>query len=509
MDLNIFRIQPDAVVGLRQRLEKAGLTATTKLDLDGWVGEFLFSKNPAPGSIPWVSTFADYIGNGAYFNRSYFAAMLLESGDSHYAISFGKAHFYVRPFCDYDFGTEIAKRLADEDDIAQTSARRYQGKQTKDIRSFGRNAHLDVPPGSSVDFIQGRVVSNKRDVFGLSAKFGTSCLLSPDIRPSEIGSFLSRIEAELATPARFKLPRTLVLTSEEEIARYDRKLVQEMRSPIGVSSLATDTFDLYGVDFVFSSAGKFTVRSGHYKPVSVEQLTMKTIKAYISDNQLSDQQILGMKIVEQREGDVEFTLDIKDAVDFICDKDRVVLRGGKWLRFNEDYLDQLDTAVRRIEIEEPEDDFREISEEEGAFNNPDRLAPYGYSVADKDFGILTTRSSTRVEAWDLQRGDTVYAVKFGTPQKLNYVVDQAMNVLELIRNAANQQDVPSFRRYCLWLGYRGARCPSSLADSGSIILKQKVEAWARQCREADITPVIKISRKINPKYDIPTQGQSD
>lgn len=506
MDLNIFRIQPDATEGLHHRLEIAGLTATAQLDLGGWTGELLFSENPLPGKIPWITTFTAYIGNGDYSNRSYFAVILLAKDDVQYAISFGKAHFYIRPFCDYDFGTEIAKRLADEDDVAQTSARRYQGKQTKDIRSFGRNSHLDVPPGSSIDFIQGRVINNKREVFGISAKFGTSCLLSPDIPPSEIGTFLSQVEAELSNPTRFKLPRTLVLTSDEEVARYDRKLIHELRSPIEVSSLATDTFDLYGVDFVFSSSGVFTIKCGHLKPLTVERLTMKTIKDYIKKNQLSDQQILRMKIVEEREGDVEFTLGIKEAVDFICDEDRVVLRGGKWLRFNEDYLDQLDAAVRGIEMEEPEEVFREISVEEGAFNSPDHLEPYGYSVADKDFGVLTTKSRTPVEAWDLQRGETVYAVKFGTPQRLNYVVDQAMNVLELLRNGANQEDVPVFRRYCLWLGYRCAKRPSSIAESGSIILKQKVEAWARQCREAGITPVIKISRKIHPTYDTPTKG---
>ncbi len=45
--------------------------------------------------------------------------------------------------------------------------------------------------------------------------------------------------------------------------------------------------------------------------------------------------------------------------------------------------------------------------------------------------------------------------------------------------------------------------PENLAESGSIILKQKVEAWARQCEEVGFTPVLKLSRKLHEKHDLP------
>jgi len=49
--------------------------------------------------------------------------------------------------------------------------------------------------------------------------------------------------------------------------------------------------------------------------------------------------------------------------------------------------------------------------------------------------------------------------------------------------------------------YRAKQRPESLADSGSIILKQKVEAWARLCEEVGFTPVIKLSRKRHVEHD--------
>lgn len=499
LDLNIFRIELNQAQALKAKLAEMKLQSTHALKQQGWSGDFLFCADPPPRPIPWVKTFADFLGGQTYYNRTYFAVILLEKGDSRYAITFGKAHFFVRPFCDYDFGIEVAKRIADEDDIVQTAARRYQGKQKKDIRSYTGQARLNIPPGDSVDYLQGKIIASKRASFGDSGKFGTSCLLAPDITASDIGSFLDELDGALTDGERFKLPRTLVLSEPQEVERYDEKLIDELMAPVGISEIATHTFDLFGVDFVFSSSGAFTVRCGHYKPLDLERLTMKEIKEYIADRQIPRDKVLNLKITHRREDGPDFTQPIKEAIDFISDDDRVVLRGGKWLKFNEDYLSALDSAIRRIEVEPTEEPFLETTLTEGEFNTS--LAQHGYSVADKDFDIFKTGAKAPTEAWDLQRGDTVYAVKFGTPQKLNYVVDQASSVIELIHNRANLFPLPPFSRYCLWFGYRATSLPDSLADTGSIILKQKVEAWARQCTEVGFTPVLKLSRKAHPHHD--------
>src|SRR5262249_19392064 len=124
------------------------------------------------------------------------------------------------------------------------------------------------------------------------------------------------------------------------------------------------------------------------------------------------------------------------------------------------------------------------------------LKQAGYTIADRDFSIFKTRSSTPIEAWDLNRGSRVYAVKFGTAQKLGYVCDQASGLLELLRNKAGVKAIPNFTSYCLWLGYRSQNPLPDITATGSIILKQKIETWARKARDLGVEPVIKISRKI-------------
>ncbi len=85
-------------------------------------------------------------------------------------------------------------------------------------------------------------------------------------------------------------------------------------------------------------------------------------------------------------------------------------------------------------------------------------------------------------------------MKRGTPQKLGYVVDQAIGVLEIIRNNADTAGFETPKVYCLWLIFNRTTTVDRLSDVDSIILKQKVEIWAQQCMELGITPKLKFSR---------------
>src|SRR5450759_3612426 len=56
------------------------------------------------------------------------------------------------------------------------------------------------------------VVDDCRETFGKVGKFGASVLLTPDISASDIGKFLEALDAEVAKPAIFSLPRTTVIS---------------------------------------------------------------------------------------------------------------------------------------------------------------------------------------------------------------------------------------------------------------------------------------------------------
>lgn len=497
MKLNIFRIPASEVDPLKNRLVNAKMSVIHEVQQHEWVGRFYYSVDPAPTSIPWAEPFSSYFPSGERpTNRNHFAAFVFERGAECFVLSYGKSHFYIRPYCDHDFGIELAKRIADEGDIRQTAGKRFAGKRTKEIKSYASQTPLIVEGGESVDFIQASICEDRRTAYGKSGRFGASAQVTPDIKLDDLGSFLDTVVEELARAAQFKLPRTVLVVGEEEIARLDEVLLDELLSKETVSDFTNNTIDLYGVDFVFPSEGTFTLSCGRGAKEQLVQLTMGHLKHFIANKDIARQDILKIQIKHEREGDPSYTSRIKDEIDFIADGERVVLTGGKWLRFNQDYLDFLDDAIRDIEVERVEDEFKIIWQKEGDFNASQAVADAGFVSADKDFELFQTRSPTPVEAWDLRRDTTVYAVKFGTAQKLHYVCDQALNVLELLRNKAETKQVDSFDRYCLWFGYRAKTTPSSLADTGSIILKQKVEAWARKANELGITPVLRISQRV-------------
>lgn len=496
MKLNIFLIPSQEVVLLRFKLRARRMEVLREVEFDGWEGEFYFSKEPDPQEIPWAEHFHGYFDGELPTNTNHYAAFVLTKGGSCYALSFGKSHFYLRPHSDFDFGIELAKRIANEYDIRQTASKRFQGKRKKYIRSYAADSLLDIESGESVDYLQAAIIPASRGDFGKVGKFGTSAQLTVDISAAHLGSFLIKLEAERAKPACFKVPRTMIIKDEAEQERYDKLLVAELMAPASQSDFSHNSYDLYGIDFIFSNHGRFYLRSAGRPDGEFEELGTADLKAYIAQYYIPAGEVLSIRVVHEEEGRPKYSKSIKEALDFIVDRERVLLTNGRWVRFNQDYLEFLDEFLATVEVETPEDEFTTVSGGEPAFNRSPQVRDAGYELADTDFDIFKTRSSTPIEAWDLKKGSRVYAVKFGTPQKLGYVCDQATEVLELLRNRASVKQVPDFGEYCLWLGYKSKKPLESIMNSGSIILKQKIELWARRARELGIVPVLKISQKV-------------
>lgn len=81
MRLNIFRIPNEAVTPLREKVSSVGMTLIREVDQAGWHGDFYFSEDPRPGTIPWAATYAEYFAHSEPpTNRTYFAVFLFIRG---------------------------------------------------------------------------------------------------------------------------------------------------------------------------------------------------------------------------------------------------------------------------------------------------------------------------------------------------------------------------------------------------------------------------------------------
>jgi len=499
MKINVFSVPDGNVSALRAKFDQVGLTVIHAATDGVWETLFYFSVEQTPAEIPWVRTFAEFFGNSHPQNLIYFGAYVFEQPSRCYVLTFGKAHFYVRPFCDHDFGIEVAKRIANENDIKQKASKRFAGRRKKEIESYTSNTQLDIESGESVDYLQAGIRNPLREDFGGTAKFGASVLLNAPIDKTGIGKLLDKLTVALASPSAFALPRTTQITDVTEVERYDAILLDALVSDDHGTDFAHTGHEIVGVDFVFSGNEQFTLTASHHHPrfLGEAELDLEALRDYIQDQAIGRNEILGIRVKVDNEGQRAYSKALKESLDYIVDGVNVMLSQGRWLRFNEDYIDQLNNSVDSIAIELTESEFEIISTIEPAFNDSSEVAALGYLKADKDFSKIQTQASTPVEAWDLRRGDTVYAVKFATAQKLSYVCDQANAVLEIIRNNANVKKLDSgWRVYCLWLGFMTVTTPAHMSEVNSIILKQKMDAWARGCRNLGIEPKLKFSRRV-------------
>ncbi len=490
MKLNIFQIPKEDVAPLLEKFTSVGLRRIHHEKKKEWDTHFFFSKNAQPIPIPWIATYSDFFPDPKPENKMFYGAYLWIKDEVCLVISYGKTHFYLRQFCDHDFGTEIAKRIADQDDTRQKSSKKFAGRKKKEIKSYAKNSHLDIESGESVDYLQAAVIKDYKDTFGVSGKFGSSVLLSPDIEKDELPGFLDDLILVLEKPELFKLPRTTVLSASSATKSYENKLIRDIRAENAEFEL--NHHELVGTDFVFTGQEKYSY-SYHGRNSDVfDLLLMRDVNAFVDAYSIPNEEILNIKVHVSREDARSYAKPLREAIDYVVDEKNVLLTRGTWMHFNEDYIDQLDEYIDAIDIEEVEDRFRVVTNSEGDFNKS--LESHGFEVADKNFSKIKVKSGTQIEAWDLKKGDCVYAVKRGTTQDFGYVLDQASNTLILINKKANIKKLDSnFKSYCVWLIFKRKSMPPKLSEIKSIIFKQKLEAWARLSWEFGITPKVSMS----------------
>ncbi|WP_405180805.1 TIGR04141 family sporadically distributed protein [Nocardia sp. NBC_01377] len=504
MELSIFKIPRNSLEALRARLQDDGYTLIHAYADGGWDSEFWFEEGE-DAVTGWVKRYESFFQNREVPTRKEHAGLHIFHHDSScYAASYGSGHHQARSLCDYEFGLDLAKRIANERDVKQTGTKRSHSVRRRESRVYRSHTHLDIEGGESIDQIRAAIIGSKRDMYGTAGNFSASAALSPPIDIRGIPAFLSSIETELKNPEQFSLPRETPVKDKQLLAVLDDLLLDAILGIGDQGEFATNSLDLCDADFnsLFGKPGKYDLKARHKKSMLFPEkgfdhdLTVADLRLYISSRQLTRDEILAIEITRfTDDGDWHKPhLTLKQALEYTVDSHRATLSGGVWKQFNQDYLAFIDKYVREIKVEPTEEIFEVLTGTEPSFNDSDQVGGAGYKKADKDFSLAVIASGTPVEAWDLSLEKTVFAVKFGTAQKLGYVCDQATTVLELIRNKATVTDLAKPERYCLWLGYKAKKLPANIADIKSVILKQKIADWAKLCLDVGVVPVIKLSR---------------
>ncbi|HAU2406607.1 TPA: DUF6119 family protein [Legionella pneumophila] len=493
---NIYKILIEKRNELVKKLARVGLKHIGSQSINNWSMDFYFSIEPDEIDIWWTKTYVDFFGEyEPPKNKIYFAVLLVYSEDKCYAVSLGKSHFYLKNFSNLDFGLNLAERIADANNLKIKNSKFYKSKKHKIVTTYQEGSDVDFDSGESTHYLKANTVD--KDIWGKTASFGHSVLFNVDIEIKELPYFIEKIESALQQPQKISIPRVVKISDENEIKRLDQLLAEEISSQEN-STLQENLISLSGVDFIFSDQLEYSIYLPNIKKAKTPkgELNLATLNSFLQDNNIHiKDNINNIKVKIYNEFGRSRSVPLKELIDFIDEENRCCLIDAMWYKFNQKYIDFLQSEVDSIELEIMKDLV--LDSTEGEFNR--RHEKLGYVNCDKICQSLDKKY--KVEKMDLFKESTLFFVKFGNPQKLNYVIDQAINTVKAVQNNQielyTDQTRMTPKTICLWIVLDRKTKITKISDLNSLIFHMKLNEWKNCVKNAGLYPRIILGYKGN------------
>lgn len=509
---NLYKIKKEKETDLHEKLLSVGLSITGQKDIGNFNLSFYLSTEPYPVSIWWTDLYREFLPAGDIpKNLAYFAVLVISSADLCYAISMGKSHFYLKDFCDINFGINLAERIVDEKHFRLKNSKLFGGKRNKTIVAYQENSELEFDSGESIQFMKAKTIDPS--AWGEIASFGNSVLLNKELTPDDLPDLILMIEEKLEDPPIMPIPRATAVTDPTKLEELDRKLVEAINSTHGGSSIQAAEPTVSGVDFIFLNKSNYRFIFNYRGEDISGELTVEALRDYAARNSIDMmQEINNIKIKVFDETGHGFSHPVKFFLDY-ADDERCFLLDGIWHEFNQNYIDFLKKQVDdRIELETISLDLSSSACEAWRTGlDPDEAGKPNYAevyfnLQRESEGYLncdrhtTVLSGFQIEKLDLWKDKTAFFVKIGKPQKLGYAVDQAMATIKVLQNAVDSIHIDGQNikpdRICIWLILDRVSRISKLSDINSLILLIKLAEWQRHCANAGYKAVVRIGYKV-------------
>jgi len=495
---NLYRIRKDQEESLIAKLESSGMERTGEREIEGYRLSFYFSREPAPAPIWWADTYADLLPGGERpQNLMYYGVLLLSNSDSCYAVSLGKSHFYLRDFCDSDFGLDVAERIADPRDVRTKNSRYFQSRRSKTITTYQKGSEVEYGGAESFHYLRARTLDQEK--WGEVASFGTSVQFTLPQDYTVLPRLIRDVEQELQVEPRFRLPRVENVTDEAEIAELDRRLADAILH--ASEAVSVDDLLLSGVEFVFSETSSYTlsVRGRRTRDNRLADLSIGALRAFIDENGIDlYQQLDDIRVREHDDCGRDRSSPLKAHLRYVDDPEDYCLIDGEWRKFSRCYVEYLHSEVDKLGIEEePEPPGLDKIDEGGVIDYCTRAM--GYVLLHRSFETVGRRH--QIERGDLYRDGTIYHVK-AAGTALPHVVNQALASLKLLESShkleigGRQAEVHAV---CLWLLLDRKTRLERLSQIRSFILQMRLVEWRRATLDAGLSPRIRVTYYSAPK----------
>lgn len=481
---NIYKIDNRNKNNLIAKFDNVGLELSNSECISNFNLDFYVSTNPDTVEIWWADFYSRFLTNTQTIeNLVYYGCLLIYNDDICYAISLGKTHFYLKEFCDAEFGINLAERIIDVENMRLKNSKFYKSKKSKTITSFSNNTSLDYDSGESLHFLKSKTVDQVQ--WGKIASFGHSVQLSLDIQINDLPNVIQRIETTLANRKLANFPKADLIKDVDEIKRLDLLVSAAIHNVD--PNIENEEFDLSGVDFIFNDNANFKFKLGSDIESEIyEDLSIENLKEFVENYNINlDENLNKIQVKILREEGRSLFRPVKSILQFIT-LNRETLIDGKWHRFNQSYIGLLNEKVKKITLNhDPNLNYDRIISE-ARFNN-DREEDGFVNIHTQNV-VLARRY--KVEKMDLYKDGTLFFVKKGNPQKLNYVIDQASNTLKLLKHnefiiAENDVEL-NVKKINLWFLIKKARDINDLSDFNSLIFIMKLNDLYREVTDAGL-----------------------
>lgn len=517
---NVYKLIKTKEIELTEKLANVGLTESGNREVDGSRLTFYMSTEPRDIPIWWAKLYIDFLDNlDEPFNKCYFGVLLITSDQYLYGISLGKSHFYLKDFCDTDFGINLAERIVDPTNLRIKNSKLFGGKRNKSIITYQTGSELEYDSGESMQFLKAK--STDKDLWGETVSFGHSVQFNlKDFLPHRLPQLIARIENKLGQDPIVRFPRAEIIKDEVKRNELDQRLARALMNYFANlgnndagnnANLDLNEAGLSGVDFIFLNKTEFAYMWNR-KILTVQgDITLESFREFVEENSIDlSTEFNRVRVRASDEHNQGFTKEIKYFLDYV-DHNNYCLLDGKWHKFNQQYIDFVKREVDKITMGESDTNFSQSGFE--AYRNQlppeERRRIYGEKYFNQQMSeqeyLNLDRDNIRVEGFTLERADlykdgTLFFVKIGTPQKLAYVIDQAMTTLNVLQNQVTtfvvdgQTLTPN--SLCLWILLDRRSRITRLSQIESLNFLIKLVEWSKQVKNAGFTPIVRVGYKV-------------
>ena len=419
-----------------------------------------------------------------------------------YCLTFGSSFLILKSLFDSEFSLFLAERLIDPNLIKHKGSRYITSKKNQVLTSYKHNTDIEYDIGESFNIIKGDLLDAAK--YGKTASFGSSFQINPNIQIEKISEIIKGIESDLGQNTALQIPRISKETNKDKKEELEKELAEEIKVGKSIHGIFFDEFTAIEENN-FASMDRYVkyiyVKKYRKSKQIINELSLQNIRQYFISQSIDVKTINILSDVTihyepQNETEDSISIKLSKLIFYISKKNQHIYQNGDWWTFNHEYIKRIDLYLNKINIVKGEIDTIPKGKDEGELNT-ELAKNHGYILLDKK---NIHSDSLTIEIADLYKDNTLFFVKKGGTQSIDYLVDQAISSFRLlITNTYEKIDITvqkfkyeDLRKMCLWIFLNRKTTLKKLSEIDSLIAKMKLLDWIKEVKNAGYDFEIRI-----------------